>query len=455
MACGYPPLPELRGGDAGPCDPIAQAGYGDGKVCEQVSSSNTPACFAPVEIRGRVFDLADAHGVAGARVVVVDLSGTAVSSVAISGSDGTYTLLVPAQRSMDGTPTAFSVSLRVDAAGYQEFPGTVRQALPLDVATAMADSAGFVLKSALTDIGLIAEPNASAGSIHGKVAVPNDHAGALVVAETGGKGFARIVSRDGDYAIFNLAAAHYTVTAYSVGHVYTPKETDVAASDVTLDLALASDAPGSISGSVNFINASVLSNTSAVAFVESTFDMTTRRGIAPPGLRAPRTGPPTVTGAFTLDGVPPGRYVVVAAFENDGLVRDPDHCIAGTADVHVQVAAGQPIATPTAFKVTGALAVMSPGADIAEQVTGPPTFKWADDSGEDQYLVEVLDSFGQLIWINTMPGVSGGTPSMVYAGPALQPGMYYQWRVTSSKTGGSGQCELSRSEDLRGVFYVP
>jgi hypothetical protein len=105
------------------------------------------------------------------------------------------------------------------------------------------------------------------------VAVPNDHAGALVVAETGGKGFAGIVSRDGDYAIFNLAAAHYTVTAYSVGHVYTPKETDVAASDVTLDLALASDAPGSISGSVNFINASVLSNTSVVAFVESTFDV--------------------------------------------------------------------------------------------------------------------------------------------------------------------------------------
>jgi hypothetical protein len=442
VACG--------GNDNKPCDPVKQTGCNNGQTCEQVSGGE-PACFAPVEVHGRVLDLATSTPIAGARVVAVDVNGAAASSVATSATDGTYALPVPAQRNMDGTPSAFPVSLRADAAGYQSFPGTVRQALPLDIATATTDGGKLVLKSVLTDIGLIAEPNASAGSIHGKVAVPDDHAGALVVVETGGKGFAGIVSRDGDYAIFNLAAAHYTVTAYSVGHVYTPKETDVAASAVTVDLALASDAPGSISGQVSIVNGGGSSNTSVVAFVESTFDPTTGRGVAPPGLRSPRTGAPNVSGAFTLDGVPPGHYVVVAAFENDGLVRDPDHCIAGTADVHVQVATGQPTATPTAFKVTGALAVMTPGADMAEAVTGAPTFKWADDSGEDQYLVEVFDSFGQRIWMNTMPGVSGSNPSMVYAGPALQPGMYYQWRVTSSKN----QCELARSEDLRGVFYMP
>jgi hypothetical protein len=94
---------------------------------------------------------------------------------------------------------------------------------------------------------------------------------------------------------------------------------------------------------------------------------------------------------------------------------------------------------------------MTPGADVAEEVTGTPTFAWADDSSEDQYLVEVFDSFGQLVWSMTAPSVSGGMPSLAYAGPALQPGVYYQWRVTSSK----GTCNLSRSEDLRGVFYTP
>lgn len=444
VACG--------GNDEKTCDPVAQSGCNDGHVCEQVAGAE-PACFAPIEVRGKVLDLADAHGIAGARVVAVDINGAAVSSVAVSGSDGTYTLPVPAQRDAAGKPAAFPVSLHADAAGYQAFPGTVRQALPLDVGTAAADGDGFVIKSALTDIGLIAQSNAAAGSIHGKVAIPDDHAGVLVVAESDGKGFAGIVSRDGEYTIFNLAAGHYAVTAYSVGHVYTAKETDVAAGAVTLDLALASDAPGSLAGDITFADAAGLSNTSVVAFVESTFDMATGRGIAPPGLRSPRTGAPNVTGPFTIDGVPPGRYVVVAAFENDGLVRDPDHCIAGTDDVHVQVVAGQP-ATPTAFKVTGALAVMSPGADMAEPVTGPPTFKWADDSSEDLYLVEVFDAFGRSIWTQTTPGVSGGMPSLAYGGPPLIPGMYYQWRVTSSKGAGTSQCELSRSEDLRGVFYM-
>jgi hypothetical protein len=254
--------------------------------------------------------------------------------------------------------------------------------------------------------------------------------------------------------VFNLPAGHYKVTGYSIGHVYAAAETDVTASRVALDLALAADPPGSLTGQVSVVNGGGASNTSVVAFVESTFDPLTGRGVAPPGLRAPRTGAPNVSGAFSIDGVPPGRYVVVAAFENDGLVRDPDHCIAGTADVHVQVTSGQPTAAPTAFKVTGALAVMSPGATMADALTAAPTFQWADDSSEDQYLVEVFDAFGQRVWMATTPGVSGGIPSMAYAGPALRSGMYYQWRVTSSKKAGVGECELSRSEDLRGVFFL-
>ncbi|HET7505236.1 MAG TPA: carboxypeptidase-like regulatory domain-containing protein [Kofleriaceae bacterium] len=443
------------GGDDGTCDPVAQSGCDDGKVCEQVSGGQ-PACFAPVELHGKVLDLADAHGIAGAHIVAVDVNGAAVTSVATSGTDGSYTLTVPAQRASDGTPAAFPVALRADAAGYQAFPGTVRTALPIDVASATAGDGGYIVQSALTDIGLLAEAGAPAGQIHGKVALPSDGAGVLVVAETGGKGSSAIVSRDGEYTVFNLAAGHYTVTAYAVDHVYQPAETDVADSPVALDLALASDAPGMVTGQVSIVNGGGASATSVVAFIESTFDPKTGRGVAPPGLRAPRTGTPDVTGAFTIDGVPPGRYVIVAAFENDGLVRDPDHCIAGTADVHVEVTAGQTVATPTAFKVTGALAVISPGADAADTLTSAPNFQWEDDSSEDLYLVEVFDAFGVQKWMATMKGISSGTPAMAYAGPGLQPGMYYQWRVTSShqKPSGTEECELSRSEDLRGVFLM-
>jgi hypothetical protein len=443
------------GSDDKPCDVASQSGCDNGELCEEVSGAE-PVCLAPIELRGRVIDLADARGIAGARVVAVDINGAAASSVAISGSDGSYVLPIPAVRNPDHTPSALAVSLRADAAGYLSFPGTVRQALPVDIATAIADGDGFVIDSALTEIGLIATPDAPTGSIRGKVDAPGDHAGVLVVAEAGADGFAAIASRDGDYQIFNLGAGHYNVTAYAIGHVYTAGEIDVADTGVTLNLALSSAAPGSLTGQVSIVDGGGASTTSVVAFVESTFDPVTGRGIAPPGLRSPRSGPPDVTGAFAMDGVPPGRYVVVAAFENDNLVRDPDHCIAGTEDVHVQVAAGQATAAPNTFKLTGALAMGSPGADAAAAVTAAPTFEWADDSSEDHYLVEVFDAFGQRTWMSTMPGVSGSSPSMTYTGPPLQAAMYYQWRVTSLKSNprGGAECELSRSEDLRGVFFT-
>lgn len=442
------------GGSDGPCDPVAQSGCDGGKVCEQVAASDTPACFAPVELRGRVIDLASHAGIAGARVVAVDVNGAAASGVALSAADGSYALQVPAQRAADGAPGALPVTLRADAAGYQSFPGTIRQPLPIDVAGAVAMNGSYVVQSSLTDVGLLAHAGGT-GAIHGRVEVADDHPGVLVVAEAAGHGTAVIAARDGDYAIFNLDAGHYTVTAYARGHVYAPAEVDVAGS-ARLDLALATTAPGAMTGQIDIVNGGTGRGTSVVAFVESTFDPVTGRGAPPPGLRAPSSGPPSITGAFTIDGVPPGRYVVVAAFENDDLVRDPDHCIAGTADVHVQVAAGQSAAIGTAFKVTGALAVTAPGAAQAEAVTAAPVLTWVDDSSEDHYVVEVFDAFGQRVWNTTIPGVSGGTPSVTYGGP-MTPGMYYQFRVTSTKTqgGNGGTCELSRTEDLRGVFYVP
>jgi hypothetical protein len=98
---------------------------------------------------------------------------------------------------------------------------------------------------------------------------------------------------------------------------------------------------------------------------------------------------------------------------------------------------------------------MSPGAAQAEAVTAAPVLKWADDSSEDHYVVEVFDALGQRVWNTTILGVSGSIPTVAYAGP-MTPGMYYQFRVTSTKTQGTGTtCELSRTEDLRGVFYVP
>jgi len=443
----------------GPCDPLGQTGCDDGQVCESVSGGD-PACFAPVAVEGKVFDIASSDGIANARVTAVDVNGAAVSNVVTSASDGSYRLPIPTERNKDGTPVNLegTVTLRADARSYESFPGTVRQPLPIDIATATKVDDRLVVKSTLTDIAMSkAADGGSAGRIEGKVEVPDKATGIVVVAESAGTGFATIAARNGEYAILNVPAGDYAVTAYTIDHNYVGGSATVNNNTTKLDIKLSGDAPSAINGQVSIVDGGGASATSIVLFIESTYDPLTGRGVTVPGLRAPRTGVPDISGAFAMEGVPAGKYVVVAAFENDGLVRDPDLCQGGTADVHIAVEANTPLAIADSFKITGALRVIDPGAMGATSLVSTiPTFSWADDSSEDQYLVELFDSYGERVWMKTMPGVSGGTPSMLYDGPALISGMFYQFRTTSSRqTTGTTRCNISRTEDLKGVFYLP
>ncbi len=177
-------------------------------------------------------------------------------------------------------------------------------------------------------------------------------------------------------------------------------------------------------------------------------------GPVPYGLRAPEPGvAPNVASAWAIEGVPEGTYKIIASLENDDLVRDPDTSIAGTEILEITVGAGETVELQDSFKVTEALAVVGPGRDGPEEVTGTPTFEFDDDSSEDSYEVVVHDALGNEIWRDDMvPSVSGSpTVTVDYGGPALTPGMYYRFRATSYKDGSP----LSRTEDLRGVFvYV-
>ncbi|MCB9619938.1 MAG: hypothetical protein H6724_10880 [Sandaracinus sp.] len=154
--------------------------------------------------------------------------------------------------------------------------------------------------------------------------------------------------------------------------------------------------------------------------------------------------------------MPPGRYAVLAAFENDGLVRDPDTSIAGTDIVFVDVA-GADVTLDTSFKVTEALAVRSPGAAGVETVgAGDPTFTWADDSSEDGYELVVVDAFGDVVHTADVGGVSGSADvTYTWSGAALEAGMIYQFRAKSFRER-AARTYISATEDLRGVFlYQP
>ena len=251
---------------------------------------------------------------------------------------------------------------------------------------------------------------------------------------------------DGSYTIFNVPAGDVTVKGYAAGLALDTASATVSAGKETtgVDLNATGDATAVVSGKVEIVNASGGSATSVILVVADTFDEATARGETPRGLRQGN-----VTGDFSIAGVPDGEYVILAAFENDALVRDPDTSIGGTEIVHITVS-GADLPVAESFKVTGALAVVSPGASALEEVSGTPTFVFEDDSSEDSYEVRLFDALGAKIWEDLeVPRVTGSeNVSVEYGGPALTPGMIYQFRATSQKDG----TPISQTEDLKGVF---
>lgn len=418
------------------CSLTGTSGCEAAKVCEEVKGGD-PQCFAPITLKGSVSDALDASPVAGAHVVARDVNGVAVSSVAVSDNAGNYSLSVPVVRNPDGTFAAAdnSVTLRADALGYLTFPTAPRTALPVDL------NGASPIQNATTALQLIPLTATDLGSVSGKI-TSDKPAGTLVLAG----GLTGLADRDGAYTVFNVPAGDVQVSAYAPGVNLDTKSATVTAGQITADvnLGLLSTATAAVNGNVQIVNAPGGATTSVILVLEDTFVPDTARGEAPPGLRAF-----PVSGAFTIPKVPDGRYVVLAAFENDELVRDPDTSIGGTEIVHIEVNGGN-LDVSQGFKVTGALNVNSPGANGIETVVGTPTFSWEDDSSEDSYTLVVFDALGNRTWEKTgILGPKGKAPvTVAYAGPALTHGMVYQFRATSIKDG----VPISQTEDLKGVF---
>ena len=443
-------------GNKGTCDPLSPD-CAAGLSCE-VHPDGESRCVSPLLVRGSVLDIIDDGPIEGALVQAVDVNGAALGTSATSDSNGDYELQIPVPRAEDGSPLQTAFTLRAQAAEYEAFPSALRQALPLDAGSAADLPEGFVLDDATTAIKLLPLPGDTSqlGSISGAI-LSERNAGVLVVAEAAGTAKTGYSDGDGAYTIFNVPAGSYTVKGYAAGVSLDAAQADLASGEHLsgVDLGPGSTPLASVTGRVQIVNAPGGSVTSVVLAIESTFIENAARGEVPPGLRAPAPGTePNIDSAFTIADVPAGRYVVLAAFENDGLVRDPDPSISGTQILHIEVA-GTDLDISAGFKITEALEVISPGAAGLETVSSQnPVFQWADDSGETGFEVIVYDAFGNEIWLE--PSVDkytgAGNPELEYTGPALEEGMIYQFRATSYDADGP----LSQTEDLKGVFsYQP
>jgi hypothetical protein len=470
-----PSAEEEKPGEGDPCDPEnteeGEDPCAEGLGCEELEDGEGSVCAWPLELRGQVIDALSEEGIDGAHVMAFDRTSAPVSDVAVTEGGGFYSLSVPAPRNEDGSVADGVIfTLGASADDYQFYPGGVRPAFPVDASEIQTeeievegsdtgDTGGETanvdyVENASTTVALIPLEDTAGRTISGSV-VGGDGGGALVVAEgASDPAIYAIADLSGNYTLFNVPDAAGTLVGYRAGLAVTPEEISAGSDDLTIDLNVGEDALALVSGSINIVDPGGADGTSVVLVPASVFHPALERGAVPFGLRAPGPGnAPDITGAFEIADVPPGTYKVLAAFENDGLVRDPDLSIAGTELVEITVA-GEDLAVETGFKVTGALEVFSPGADGPEVVSGTPSFSWEDDSSEDGYDLVVFDARGAVVWSrDDVPGVSGSSSVDVdYEGPALEDGMYYQFRAISWSDGPQGLERKSATEDLRGVF---
>ena len=409
------------GGVGSDCDPTAETSDClDGLTCESAPSSETGSvCAVPLSLRGMVLDASDESGIENARVFAQKAEGAPITDVALTDASGNYDLYVPIARDAEGNIDSTSgVTLAAAAAGYLNFPGGIRPALPVSLIEPSDDTdedgtvVGQTIENATTRIALVArgDGDATGVSISGNVDA-GDPAGTLVVVDSGGTIRSGLADLSGDFEIFDIPNGSATIDGFKGGLALSQETRDVADADITdVQLSdLGSDQVGSVTGSVSIVNAQGGAGTSVVLIPKAVYDPVFERGAIPFGLRAPEPGvAPNISGGWTIEGVPPGTYMVLAAFENDGLVRDPDTSIAGTEVVEITVTPGDAIELPTGFKVTEALGVVGPGAELPEAVADTPTFVFQDDSSEDFYQVVVYDALGDVIWsVDPIPGVNG------------------------------------------------
>ncbi|HSI03655.1 MAG TPA: hypothetical protein VLC93_04230, partial [Myxococcota bacterium] len=295
-------------GEADSCD--------SGLACEAVEGGDA-ICVPETVVTGKVFDAETLEAIAGARVVVLDAdTNAAASNVALTDAQGNFRARIQLRRSTEEGDDVKSgiYTLRVSATAYQEFPSPIRQAVPLTVTRAddkdeLPDNTRDVALLALAGV----DP-ATLGSISGRAHQGDDGiGGALIVAEGTGASYSAIADATGDFSVLNLAPGSYAVKGYLAGVAFTPvNAVTLASGEDKTGVDLVVDAAGqlfTLTGGIQIVNGQTsTTETLIVLALASTREV-------PAGLSAMTAGH-----VFTIAGIPPGSYDILASYNNDDLV---------------------------------------------------------------------------------------------------------------------------------------
>ena len=104
----------------------------------------------------------------------------------------------------------------------------------------------------------------------------------------------------------------------------------------------------------------------------------------------------------TISGIPPGDYLAWASLKNDGCVMDPDWIYKNPGGLEISITTDS-AAVELDFSVTNAIELVSP-TNPREPLVPPavdsatPTFTWESYPQAKEFIVEVKDAGGTVIW---------------------------------------------------------
>lgn len=418
-------------------------------------SSFTPASTTGT-LSGDVTSGSPATALAGVSVVVFDASTNApAGSTVQTDATGKYSFSL----------SAGSYYVKLYKQGYNPVPASALQTpVPLTI-TVGATTPNNVLMTAST--------LTNGGWITGKVSNGTTGiGGVLVAAEASGVAYTSISDSSGNYAIYNVPAAGYTVKAYVQGYSSTaPAATVAAGAGATANPSLTALAAGTGTVAASFSLIAATGVVNPVNMVTSLVHPITKETI--PGLSLSQPFANSLTYNFT--GVADGTYIVRTTYANDTIVVDPD-AIVKFGEPSVAVTSGVPTPATVSIKATAAVGLTSPtnalSSTVPVAVTGTtPTFTWASYPSTNDYVIEVMDaSTGTVVWggftgmgtasVTKNIVIPSSTTSIVYnsngKATPLVVGKTYRWRIYASKNSNSapGWSLISMSEDQMGLITI-
>jgi hypothetical protein len=406
------------------------------------SDNDNPAEINYAVVNVLVKSSVDSSVIPGANVILYNASNGNSLRRATTAGNGTAAF-------GEVDPGTFYV--RITAQNFNELPPVHLTPVPFSA------SAG----GTLTNTYYLSPQSGQLGMISGYVNPRTE--GILIKASEGnGLSYSTYTGPDGFYILFNLPYGTYELNAFKNScrsdSLY-QKTISQIQQTAQQDINLIQVSGAVLSGSVTFLAV----NNGIVDI--SLLDRQTKSAINGLSTKINENK------LYSLSGIPKGKYLAWASFQNDGYVMDPDWIFKNPGGLNIDFAADSGSRSLN-FSVTGAVSLVSPtnpsnNITPAEVDTTAPMFNWTAYAQTKEYIIEVRDLNGNLIWggYNTdgtirHSAIPKETTSIRFnfdgsASARLIKGEIYQWKIYSDDDANPGiQTLLSSSEDLMGLFRI-